>query len=107
MERHQIFALVLGLSAVNGMFSPYLDLTIALAPIWVPSWLPGSPSLLFYAASMLTATTTLLLSGVPAGLAEGAVPRLRNSNTSLWIWAGGAFLLTVPAILRLVYLVAA
>lgn len=107
MERHQIFALVLGLSAVNGMFSPYLDLTIALAPIWVPSWLPGSPSLLFYAASMLTATTTLLLSGVPAGLAEGAVPRLRNSNTSLWIWAGGAFLLTVPGILRLVYLVAA
>lgn len=107
MERHQIFALVLGLSAVNGMFSPYLDLTIALAPVWVPSWLPGSPSLLFYAASLLTATTTLLLSGVPAGLAEGAVPRLRNSNTSLWIWAAGAFLLTVPGILRLVYLVAA
>jgi heme/copper-type cytochrome/quinol oxidase subunit 3 len=107
MERHQIFALILGLSAVNGMFSPYLDLTIALAPIWVPTWMPENPSLLFYAASMLTATTTLLLSGVPAGLAEGAMPGLRNSNASLWIWAGAAFVLTVPGILRLVYLVAA
>jgi heme/copper-type cytochrome/quinol oxidase subunit 3 len=107
MERHQIFALILGLSVVNGMFSPYLDLTIALAPIWVPSWLPDNPSLLFYFASLLTATTTLLLSGVPAGLAEGAVPGLRNSNTSLWIWAGAAFVLTIPGILRLVYLIAA
>lgn len=107
MERHQIFALILGLSAVNGMLSPYLDLTIALAPIWVPTWLPENPSLLYYAASMLTATTTLLLSGVPAGLAEGALPGLRNTNTALWIWAGGAFVLTIPGILRLVYLLTA
>jgi heme/copper-type cytochrome/quinol oxidase subunit 3 len=103
MERQQIFALVLGLSAVNGMFSPYLDLTLALSPIWTPGWLPGNPSLLFYFASLLTATTTLLLSGVPAALAEGAAPSLRGTAAALWIWAAAAFVLTLPGLLRLVY----
>jgi hypothetical protein len=107
MTHQQLFALTLGLSAVNGMLSPYLDLTLALSPIWIPGWMPGSPAALFYAASLLTATTTLLLSGVAAALAEGAAPSLRGTATVLWIWAGAAFVLTLPGLIRLVYVLGA
>jgi len=107
MTRQQTFAIVLGLSAVNGMFSPYLDLMLALAPLWVPNWMPGSPGLLFYAASMLVATTTLLASGIPVALAERTLPHLRGSTQAMAIWAVSAFALTVPGLVRLFYLVAA
>ena len=106
MTRHQIFAVALGLSTVNGMFSPYLDFVLALSPLWMPNWMPGSPGLLFYAASMLTATTTLLVSGIPAALAERAVPRLRDGTGSMGIWAVSAFALTLPGLVRLFYLFA-
>ncbi len=107
MTRQQTFALVLGFSAVNGMFSPYLELVLALAPLWVPNWLPGSPGLLFYSASMLVATTTLLASGIPVALAERALPHLRGSTQAMAIWAISACVLTLPGLVRLFYLVAA
>jgi hypothetical protein len=106
MTRNQMLAVVLGLATVNGMFSPYLDFVVALAPLWLPNWMPGSPGALFYAASLLTATTTVLLSGVPAALAERAFPALRGADAVLAIWAVTAFVLTVPGLVRLVYLVA-
>lgn len=100
MPRHQIFAIILALSALNGLMSPYLLIVLALAPVWAPTWLGPDPSSLFYLASLLTATTTLLLSAVPAGLAENAFPRLRGSSAPLWIWAGTALVLSLPAIVR-------
>lgn len=101
MNRNQILALILGISAVNGMLSPYLDFVVAVSPLWMPTWMSGMPGVLFYAASLLTATTTILLSGVPAALAERFVPGLRGGNAALGIWAAGAFLLTLPGLLRL------
>ena len=106
MNRQQAFALVLGLSAVNGILSPYLDFVVALSPIWLPNWLPGSPGMLFYASSLLTATTTLLLSGMPAALAERFVPGVRGSGKTTAIWAVAALVLTLPGLVRLSYLVA-
>lgn len=106
MTRSQAFALVLGLSAANGIFSPYLDLVLALSPVWLPTWLPESAGLLFYASSMLTATTTLLVSGIPAALAERFVHGLRGSVSAMAIWALAAFVLTLPGLARLFFLVA-
>ncbi|MBL8833056.1 MAG: hypothetical protein JNL71_11755 [Rhodospirillales bacterium] len=103
MTRQQMLALVLGLATVNGMFSPYLDFVVALSPLWMPTWMPESPGALFYASSLLTATTTLLLSGVPAALAENAAPRLRGTQTAMGIWAASAFVLTLPGLVRLFY----
>lgn len=106
MTRQQIFAIVLGLSTINGMFSPYLEFVLAMSPLWMPTWMPGSPGALFYVSSLLTATTTLLLSGVPAALVESAVPSLRGSQTAMGIWAASAFALTLPGFVRLFYLAA-
>jgi hypothetical protein len=99
MPPHQIFAIILALSALNGVLSPYLLIVLAFAPVWVPTWL-SSASAVFYVASLLTATTTLLLSAVPAGLAENAFPRLRGTPAVLWIWAAAALVLTLPALAR-------
>jgi hypothetical protein len=106
MDRSQIYALILGLAAVNGLFSPYLDLVVALAPLWVPTWLTGSPSALFYTASLLTATTTLLASGIPAAIAERLAPTIRGTDRVLGIWAVSAAILTLPGLARLIVVVA-
>jgi hypothetical protein len=106
MDRNQLYALILGLATVNGMFSPYLDLVVALAPLWVPTWLTGSPSALFYTASLLTATTTLLAAGIPAALAERVVPSIRGTNAVLAVWAVCAAILTLPGLARLIFVVA-
>ena len=61
MLRHQVFALVLGLAVFNGIFSPLVHLVAAYSLIWAPTWLPNDPSVTFYFASLIVATTTLLL----------------------------------------------
>jgi hypothetical protein len=105
MTPHQLFAVALGLSTVNGMFSPYLEFVLVLSPLWMPNWMPESPGVLFYAASLLTATTTLLASGIPAAVAERFVPGMRGSAGALGIWAVSAFALTMPGFVRLFYFV--
>lgn len=93
MQRSQIFSIVLLLSAVNGLVSPYIVIVRILSFIWAPTWLPADPALLTYLSALITATTTLLVAGVPAALAEGAVPAWRNTNTPMWIWAGSTLAL--------------
>lgn len=102
MQRHHIFALVLAIAAVNGILSPWLAVVIAFAPIWYPTWLPNDPSLLFYLASLVTATATLLAGGVPAAIAERALRWPRESTATLWIWTLAALVLSLPGLSRLV-----
>lgn len=98
MQRSQIFSIVLLLSAVNGLVSPYIVLVRILSFVWAPTWLPADPALLTYLSALITATTTLLLSGIPAALAEGAVPAWRHTNTPMWIWASSTLLLCLASL---------
>ena len=102
MQRHHVFALVLAIAAVNGILSPWLAVVVAFAPIWYPTWLPSDPQPLFYLASLVTATATLLASGVPAAVAERALRLPRESTASLWIWTLAALVLSLPGLLRLI-----
>jgi|JI10StandDraft_1071094.scaffolds.fasta_scaffold1717055_2 hypothetical protein len=99
MQRQQILALTLGLCAINGLVSPYLVVVIGFAPIWMPSWLPVSLGIVVYLSNLITATTTLLLAGLPAAVAERLSPGLRDGNGVAWVWALAAFVLTVPGLL--------
>jgi hypothetical protein len=101
MQRSQIFSIVLVLSAVNGLVSPYIAIVRIMSFIWAPTWLPADPALLTYLSALIAATTTLLVSGVPAALAEGAVPGWRGTNMPMWIWAGGALALCLLSLLWL------
>lgn len=100
MVKHQVFALVLGLAVFNGIFSPLVHLVAAYSLIWAPPWLPNDPSVTFYFASLIVATTTLLLSGVPAALIERAFPASREAPGPNWVWALVALVLCFPALVR-------
>lgn len=100
MERSIFFATVL-LAIVNGLISPAIFYAVALAPIWLPSFVQPSPGALFYGASLIVSSLTLILSGVPAALYERATGAGQSTPTSMGIWLAGAALLTLPGFLPL------
>ena len=107
MLRHQVFALVLGLAVFNGIFSPFVHLVAAYSLIWMPSWLPAEPSVLFYFSSLIVATTTLLLAGIVPALVENARPQARAYPGPNWLWALITLVLCFPAFIRLLLITGA
>lgn len=101
MLRHQVFAFVLGLCVINGIFSPLVRTVAYFSVFWAPLWLPASASILFYLSSLIVATTTLLLAGVPVAITERLAPSLRGSVAVTWIWVAMAAILCFPAFVRL------
>jgi hypothetical protein len=99
--RLQLFALVLAISAFNGIFSPLVHLVAAYSFVWAPPWLSTDPGVTFYFSSLILATATLLASGVPSALLEQAVPQSREAPGPNFVWVAIALVLTFPAIVRL------
>jgi len=98
MSREQVFILVMLMSILNGIFSPWVFIAVGFAPAWMPAFMPYEPSALFYGASLLVSTLTLLASGLPAALAERLLPGELGPVGTLWIWFAGATLMTLPAL---------
>ncbi len=105
MEDRAVFALIAAVATVNGIFSPDLLGIVALAPIWYPDWLPADAATLFMLGSLLWATTTLLLGGVPAALAERAFPSWASGQAPLWIWLAVVIALSISGLKRVLALV--
>ncbi|HYE51500.1 MAG TPA: hypothetical protein VEB20_18010 [Azospirillaceae bacterium] len=101
MERRHLAVVVVALSVANGIFSPWVAIPFHLAPVWLPGFLLGSASTIFYASTLLLAALTILASGVPAALYERATGARDSTEASMWIWVAGAFLLSLPALARL------
>ena len=101
LDRHTLFILVLGLCIVNGIFSPYLNLAIPVTAVLLPEIFPRTVQWVVFWSSVLLATTTLLVSGVPAALYERLVERDPNAAASTWIWLAGAAILCLPAVLSM------
>ncbi len=104
MLRHQVFALVLGLAVFNGIFSPFVYLVAAYGFLWMPPWLPAEPSVLFYFSSLIVATSTLLVGGIPAAAIEHFRPQSREAPGPNWVWALATLILCFPALVRLLLL---
>jgi hypothetical protein len=105
VERQHIFAMIAAVATANGIFSPDLLGIIALAPLWYPEWLPGDAATLFMLGSLIWATTTLLLGGVPAALIERSFPSIAAGPAPLWIWLAGVTLLSLSGLKRMLGLV--
>lgn len=101
MDRQTLYVAVIGLAVMNGIFSPMVGLAFALAPIWLPEFLPVSPGILLYLSSLIVATATLLLAGVPAALYEKLIDRNPDSRGAMLVWIGAAMTLSLPALNRL------
>jgi hypothetical protein len=96
VTRETAFTLTVATCLVHGLVSPLLMVVAFFHPVWLPEMLPVTPEIVFYGASLIVATGTLLLSAVPAALAE----RLGLSpEGALVVWLAGAAALTGYGIL--------
>jgi len=99
-DRQTLLLLVLGLSVVNGIFSPYLKVAIPISAALLPELFPRTVEWVLFWSSILLSSATLLFSGVPAALYERLIAREENSDVSMWIWLAGATALSLPGLLR-------
>lgn len=93
MSAQTLFTAVVAACLVNGLFSPMLGLVWLLHPLWLPELVPATREIVFYGASLIVATATLLLSAVPAAVAERVFRA--TPATAMLVWLGGAVALTV------------
>jgi hypothetical protein len=101
MDRNFLLFAIVALSIVNGLFSPFLAIALPIAAVLMPEVFPRSVGWVLFFSSLLVASATLLVSGVPAALYERLVDRGREGSVSLIIWLAGAVLLALPALRNL------
>lgn len=96
MSQHHL-VVIIGLAILNGIFSPALIAVFALHPVWYPSFLPVILPLLFLLSSLILATLTLMIGGVPAALYERLAGQSQTA-VSGYIWLAGVLALTLPSL---------
>jgi hypothetical protein len=101
MDRNFVLFTIVGISIVNGLFSPFLAVALPIAAVLMPEVFPRSVGWVLFFSSLLVASATLLVSGVPAALYERLVDRGRAGGVALIIWLVGAVLLALPALRNL------
>ena len=98
MDRNFLLVATVGLSILNGLFSPFLVIALPIAAVLMPEMFPRSVGWVLFFSSLLVASGTLLISGVPAALYERLIDRAPGGQVALWIWLAGAALLALPAL---------
>ena len=100
IDRQTLVLLIVGVCIVNGIFSPYLNLAVPITAVLMPELFPRTIEWVLFWSSIMLASATLLVSGVPAALYERLVERDPDAPASTWIWLAGAVTLCLPALLR-------
>ncbi|HEY7655575.1 MAG TPA: hypothetical protein VH881_01815 [Burkholderiales bacterium] len=98
-DRYTMFLIVLGVCVANGIFSPLINIAIPIAAVLLPELFPRTVEWVLFWSSVLLASATLLVSGIPAALYE-RLARDAASPVSMWIWLAGAAILSLPAAQR-------
>ncbi|MBU8542566.1 MULTISPECIES: hypothetical protein [Roseomonadaceae] len=89
MTPQTLFLFAISASLLTGMTSPATGLVFGLWPLWYPQVVTPVHELVYYGASLIVATATLLSAAIPAAIAE----RLGASErATMGLWAGGAAL---------------
>jgi hypothetical protein len=100
MERHWYYIGIAGFGTINGLFNQsWLLFAILHVKLLAPALLFGSVGLTLMLSSLMVATATIILGGIPAAIYErlsGA--RDDSTEVSLWIWLAGTALLSLPAV---------
>lgn len=98
MERNFYYIGIAFFGMINGIFNPFMPFAyiFSKALMYVPLF--GSESLIFYFASLMLSTATVILGGIPAVIYERLVGANDDSTpASLWIWLAATGILTLPA----------
>ena len=91
MTPQGLFVATVAACLVNGFLSPMLVVLMALHPVWMPEMLRPTNETVFYGASLMVSTGTLLLSGMPAALAERLAGL--SQTAAMGVWLAGALTL--------------
>ena len=99
MERQWYYIGIAFFGMINGMFNPLRVFSYIFSKILMDVPLFGSEALIFYFSSLMTATGTIILAGIPAAIYE-RFAGIKDDSTvdSLWIWLAGTAILTIPAL---------
>jgi hypothetical protein len=99
MERQWYYIGIAFFGMINGMFNPLRVFSYIFSKILMDVPLFGSEALIFYFSSLMTATATIILAGIPAAIYE-RFAGIKDDSTvvSLWIWLAGTAILTIPAL---------
>ena len=100
LDRQSLLLVVVGLSIVNGILSPYLNIANPVSAALMPELFPRTVEWVLLWASLLLSSATLLVSGVPAALYERFVSDDPKGTASMWIWLAGAAVLCLPVLGR-------
>ena len=92
MQPQSLFVAIVAACLVNGLTSPMLVVVWHLHPVWMPELLPATRETVFYGASLIVATATLLITALPAAIAERCGVALPGAMV---IWLVGAVGLTL------------
>jgi hypothetical protein len=87
MTPQTLFVATVALCLVNGLVSPMLAVVAHLHPVWMPEMLPTTAETVFYGASLMVSTGTLLLSAVPAAIAERVAGLSPTGANGVWLGA--------------------
>ena len=99
MERHWYYIGIAFFGMINGMFHPLRLVSYIFTKALMAFPLFGSEALIFYFSSLMLATATIILGGIPAAIYERFIGAKDDSTpVSLWIWLAGTAILTLPAI---------
>lgn len=82
---------------INGVFSPFLLALVPFVMALTPAFFIQSTAFIFYLSSLLLATLTLIVGGIPAALYERWTGAEESTGFSMWLWMCGTGLLTLPA----------
>ncbi|WP_181706987.1 hypothetical protein [Chthonobacter rhizosphaerae] len=100
MTNQSFYVALLGFAIVNGIFSPAVAFAFLLHPLWYPPIAPFYLPVVFLLSSLLVATATLMIAGVPAAIFEHVSGQRKDNKASAWIWLAGTALLSTPAVTR-------
>jgi hypothetical protein len=99
MERNFYYIGIAFFGMINGIFNPLIVFAYIWSKVFMSFPLFEVEALIFYFASLMLSTATVILGGIPAAIYERFAGIEGDSTpTSLWIWLAGTGILTIPAI---------
>jgi hypothetical protein len=99
MDRQWYYIGIAFFGMINGMFHPLRVVSYVFTRVLMTVPLLGSEALIFFFSSLMLATATVIVGGIPAAIYEH-FRGVKDDSTeaSLWIWLAGTAILSVPAI---------
>ncbi len=99
MERNFYYIGIAAFGMINGIFNPLMVFAYVWTKVLLSYPLFEFEPLIFYFASLMLSTATVILGGIPAAIYERFAGVKGDSTvTSLWIWLAGTAVLSIPAI---------